>query len=135
MPAKILIVDDDASLRGLVRAILANDGYALEDAGGVAAAWTAIEQAPPALVILDYKLPDGDGFALLRKIRAHPRHFALPVVMLTGAEKVSSAMEGISAGASDYLVKPFEAKHLQERVRFQLARGAHTDDSVIFPGS
>lgn len=133
MPAKILIVDDDASLRGLVRAIL--QGYELEEAGGVEAGWHAIEASEPALVLLDHKLPDGDGFELLRKIRAHPRHFALPVVMLTGTDTLSRAMEGISSGASDYIVKPFEARHLQERVRFPLARGAHTDDSVVFPGA
>jgi DNA-binding response OmpR family regulator len=55
--------------------------------------------------------------------------------MLTGTDTLSRAMEGISSGASDYIVKPFEARHLQERVRFQLSRGAHTDDSVVFPGA
>ena len=118
----------------IVRAALEDEGYEFEEADSVASGWNAVDAAPPALVVLDYEMPGGDGFELVRKIRADARFAKLPVVMLTGHGQVQRAMEGIKLGTSDYIVKPFDPEDLLERVRFQIARGGHAGGKVRFPG-
>jgi len=112
---RVLVVDDDADVRLVLRALLAQQGYETAEAGGVAAAGEAIERHHAGherldVVICDVRMPDGDGLELLRRIAERcPR---LPVVMLTAYGTVPLAVEAMRYGAVDVVCKPFEREGL-----------------------
>lgn len=112
---RVLVVDDDADVRLVLRALLAQQGYDTAEAGGVATAVEAIDrhhagQEAIDVVICDVRMPDGDGLELLRLIAERcPR---LPVVMLTAYGTVPLAVEAMRCGAVDVVCKPFERKAL-----------------------
>jgi DNA-binding NtrC family response regulator len=103
----ILIVDDDAGFRRLMETILRGEGYPVECAGAVREAVAAIARRSFDLVISDLKLPDGSGLDVLRHARQEIP--GAPVIMITGFGTVSSAVEAMKEGASDYLGKPLSS--------------------------
>jgi two-component system, OmpR family, copper resistance phosphate regulon response regulator CusR len=121
MSAAILVVDDDDAIRRMLVRTLAADGYEVGGAPDGGAALAAIERSAPDLVVLDVGLPDLDGFAVCRRLRA--KGLALPVLMLTARDAVPDRVTGLDAGADDYLVKPFAFSELLARVRSVLRRG------------
>jgi two-component system, NtrC family, response regulator AtoC len=109
-----LLVDDDRAFASLAAAALQREGFPVAVAHSLHAARKAVAQAPPELVILDRRLPDGDGLALLAELKA-----AFPstiVVMVTAHGDVASAVDAVRAGAADYVVKPVELPDLMLRV-------------------
>lgn len=108
MSATLLLVDDDEFIRSLTRDVLEESGYKVEVAGDGIAAWEALNRSPAHfdLVLLDKQMPQMDGIALLRRIKADARFNHLPVVMLTGANCQKDIAEGLAAGAYYYLTKP-----------------------------
>ncbi len=114
--ARVLVVDDNADMRDYVIRLL-SDGYEVEAAGDGAAALHAVRNRPPDLVLTDVMMPGVDGFELLRALRADPRTAHIPVIMLTARAGEESAVDGLAAGADDYLVKPFSARELLARIR------------------
>ena len=119
-PARILWADDNADMREYVRRILSGR-YAVEAVADGAAALAAARANPPDLVLADVMMPGLDGFGLLRALRVDPRLRAIPVVLLSARAGEESRVEGLEAGAADYLVKPFSARELLARVEAQLA--------------
>ena len=117
--ATVLVVEDDATVRELVGFHLARAGFHVVEAGDAATAWQRLEGVDA--VVLDRMLPDLSGVAWLRRLRAGPRA-ALPVLMLTARASEVDRVEGLEAGADDYLVKPFSAAELVARVRALLRR-------------
>jgi signal transduction histidine kinase len=118
-PARILLADDNADLRTYVTRLLAPH-YAVEAVvDGQAALELALER-PPDLVLSDVMMPRLDGFGLLRELRADDRTRTIPVILLSARAGEESAIEGMEAGAIDYLVKPFSARELLARVRTHL---------------
>jgi signal transduction histidine kinase len=120
---RILWADDNADMRDYVRRLL-TDRY---DVIAVADGLTALERAreqPPDLVLSDVMMPGLDGFGLLGKLRTDPRTCTVPVILLSARAGQESAVEGLDAGADDYLVKPFSAQELLARVgtHLQLAQ-------------
>jgi two-component system OmpR family response regulator len=112
---KVLVVEDDEKLRGLLRRGLAEEGYAVDVTGrGDEACWYATENGYDAIV-LDVGLPDIDGFSVCRVLRARNRW--APVVMLTAFDAVDDRVRGLDVGADDYLVKPFAFPELLARLR------------------
>lgn len=104
--AKVIIVDDAASVRGLLRTLLTNEGYTIvADFASGGALLPAIERTEPDIVCLDYHLPDCDGLTLLRDIRA--AHPALAVVMITGDTGIQIEAAAAAAGAAGFIRKPF----------------------------
>ena len=125
---RILLVDDNADMRDYVRRLL-DDVYTVTASGDGATALLAAQEMvaagqPPDLVITDVMMPQVDGFGLVRALRADARLRTVPVVMLSARAGEESAVDGLQAGADDYLVKPFTARELRARVRAQLELGA-----------
>jgi DNA-binding response OmpR family regulator len=115
----IVIVEDDAAIRELVAFHLKRSGIEVIEAADAAAGWLALDGADA--VVLDWMLPDATGVDWLRRVRGS-RWGALPVMMLTARASEVDRVEGLEAGADDYLVKPFSAAELVARVRALLRR-------------
>jgi PAS domain S-box-containing protein len=118
--ARILVADDNADMRDYLRRILAPRWEVTAVADGEAALVSALAD-PPDLVLADVMMPGLDGFELLGALRADPKLRALPVILLSARAGEEARVEGLSAGAQDYLVKPFSARELIARVASQLA--------------
>jgi two-component system alkaline phosphatase synthesis response regulator PhoP/two-component system response regulator ResD len=121
MTARIVVVEDDPSVAELVTLYLRNADFIVENARTAAEARKAIEDLKPALVVLDLGLPDVDGLALFREIRAHAD---TPVLALTARAEDVQKIEALEQGMDDYLTKPFNPKELVARVRAVLRRVA-----------
>lgn len=133
---RILVVDDDPQMRRYLRASLSSHGYVIEEAGTLAEAERVLDADPPALVLLDLGMPDGDGISLVRAVR--PR-LAVPIVVLSARGREADKIAALDAGADDYLTKPFGAGELLARIRVALrhASGAPfraPEDEVITVG-
>lgn len=111
----VLVVDDDPELCELVERALRRDGHVASSAGSLDASRDALARHRPDLIVLDLGLPDGSGLELCRELRrvGDP----IPVLILTASARVLSRVEGLDAGADDYLVKPFAVAELRARVR------------------
>ena len=119
-PARILIVEDDASLRDLLQAALEREGWEVDVAPDASAAEQLVERSHPDLAILDIHLGDGpDGLTLARRLR---QRSDLPFVFLTDAGAVEDRLAGFESGADDYLAKPFVLAELVARIRVVLRR-------------
>jgi DNA-binding response OmpR family regulator len=124
MPETLLIIDDDLRLTDMLRAYLAQGGYAVEargtGLGGVEAASRAARQGRPYdAVILDIMLPDVDGLEVCRQLRAEGD---TPILMLTARGEDTDRIVGLELGADDYLPKPFNPRELQARLKAILRR-------------
>ncbi|HVM07209.1 MAG TPA: response regulator transcription factor [Acidimicrobiales bacterium] len=132
MSGRVLLVEDDASLREVAATVLESQGYSVEAASDGAAGLDAFRARPFDLVLLDVMLPGLDGFSLCREIR---RHSNVPIVMLTARRETHDVVAGLELGADDYVTKPFEAPELIARVRAVLRRtGGGADNEVLETG-
>ena len=132
--SRILIVDDEASIRTLLSAYLTADGFEVEEAAtGGAALKAALGADPPSLVLLDLGLPDVDGLEVLAKIRAATDTF---VILVTARAEEVDKLVGLRVGADDYVTKPFSPREVVARVRTVLrrARPQASDATLRFPG-
>ena len=116
---KILVVDDDLELSGLISYALRQAGYLVVEAADGQAGLDAFEREEPALVILDHNLPRLSGLEVCRKIRADSK---VPVMMLTVRSAEEDQVQALDSGADDYLTKPFSPRTLLARVRALLRR-------------
>ncbi len=116
---QILVVDDDARLAASLRRALAYEGHAVEIAADGPGALVAARDRPPDLVVLDVMLPGLDGVEVCRRLREGSD---VPILMLTARDAISDRVNGLDAGADDYLVKPFAYDELLARVRALLRR-------------
>jgi signal transduction histidine kinase/FixJ family two-component response regulator len=118
-PARILLADDNADMRDYLSRLL-RARYEVEAVGDGEAALLAARSRPPDLILSDVMMPGLDGFGLLRELRADPRARAVPVILLSARAGEESTIEGLEAGASDYLIKPFSAREVLARVAAHL---------------
>jgi signal transduction histidine kinase len=119
---RILVVDDNADLRDYIVGLL-GEHYAVETAVDGLAALEAARLHKPALVLSDVMMPRLDGFGVLRALRADPSLRDVPVILLSARAGEDSTIEGLEAGADDYLIKPFAARELLARVRTHVELG------------
>jgi DNA-binding response OmpR family regulator len=117
--ARVLVIDDDDDIRGLVAELLRRAGLSVEEAPDGRAGLRAFHQSPPDLVVLDVSMPELDGWATLERIRDLSD---APVIMLTARGSELERVRGLQAGADDYLVKPFGRQELVARVHALLRR-------------
>jgi CheY-like chemotaxis protein len=113
---RILLVEDSPLQAAVVSELLAQQGYESRWETTLAKAREAIRDSPPDLLILDRILPDGDGGQLCREIKADPAMRDLPVIILTARDRVEERVEGLMAGADDYIPKPYHSEELLARV-------------------
>lgn len=118
--ARILIVEDDPQIRELLEQTLAGEGFRCTACGDVRSGLRLLKLDLPDLLLLDRVLPGGDGLHLLRRLREVSQ---LPVLLLTSLKSEDDKVEGLEAGADDYLAKPFGLRELLARVRALLRRG------------
>ena len=121
---QVLIVEDDAANRSLLLHRLARAGY---DATAVDTGPAGLEAAlssAPDLILMDVELPGMDGYSICRALRSDPRTIATPVILLTGRTEVKDVVEGLDAGADDFLRKPYDEAELMARVRSVLRLAA-----------
>jgi two-component system chemotaxis response regulator CheY len=117
MPATILIVDDSKILRTMVRDALEVDQHHVVEAPDAKSALQTVESVPADLVITDVNMPDGDGISLVRALRERPRERFIPILVLTTEASDAMKQRGREAGATGWLVKPFDPTRLRETVR------------------
>jgi DNA-binding response OmpR family regulator len=122
--ANVLIVDDDAFIRRLVRMKVEQLGHAVEEAGDGEEGLRKALQIQPDLILLDLMMPKMNGLEMCRRLRAMPEGRQVPVIMLTAKAQERDVEAGFAAGASDYLVKPFSPRELQARLRAVMERSA-----------
>jgi DNA-binding response OmpR family regulator len=131
--ARILVVDDELSLRRLMRLYLGKAGFAVQEASTGSQALAALRRGDIDLAIVDVMLPEVDGFEVVRQVR---RNSSIPIILLTARGEEASRVAGLEVGADDYVVKPFLAHEVVARVRAQLrrARGFGADAATLRVG-
>jgi PAS domain S-box-containing protein len=130
-PARVLLADDNADMRSYVGRLLAQR-YVVDVVADGEAALAAVEAARPDLIVTDVMMSKLDGFGLLRKLRADERTRTIPVLFLSARAGEEARIEGLEAGADDYLTKPFSARELVARVaaHLEMARVREEADRV-----
>ena len=117
---RVLVVDDDPAVRTALERALRLEGYEVELAAGGDEALRRVALAPPDAIVLDVLMPELDGLAVCRRLREAADE--TPVLMLTARDGVADRVDGLDAGADDYLVKPFALEELFARLRALLRR-------------
>lgn len=125
----ILIVDDEPQIRRLLRVTLESAQYRVIDAANGNDGLAQVAQRRPDLVLLDLGLPDGDGLAVLQRLREWSR---VPVIILTVRDDERDKVEALDCGADDYVTKPFGAGELLARIRAALRRAASPEEVSLF---
>jgi DNA-binding response OmpR family regulator len=118
-PARILVVDDEAEVRSLLRRGLESEGFAVSEAENGAGLMALLDEHPVDLITLDVRLSGEDGFALARKLRAKHN---VPIVMISGKGDMIDRVVGLELGADDYIAKPFHMREVLARIRAVLRR-------------
>ena len=124
---RILLVEDEASIAEPFARLLQREGFEALIAPTAARAFELFERMPPALVLLDLNLPDGDGRDVARRLR---RTSAVPIIMLTARGTETDRIVGLEIGADDYVVKPFSSAEVIARIRAVLRRVAERGDDT-----
>ena len=130
---RILLVEDDTVLGAAVRDQIEGDGQSVDWFTRLDAAGEAISNIAYDLILLDLMLPDGRGIGFLRTLRA--RGDVTPVIILTALDQVSDRIEGLNAGADDYLVKPFDLAELSARIGSVARRYSGNPNPIITQGA
>jgi len=120
----ILVVDDDADIRRFVEMNLRLEGYRVVSAADGAMALAMVATEVPDLVLLDVMMPGVDGIEVTRRLRSDSRTSTMPIIMLTAKSITADRVLGLTAGADDYIIKPFDTLELVARVRSTLRRNA-----------
>lgn len=120
--ATILLVDDEAAQRELLRYNLEKAGFETLQADNGAAAMDIVEAEEPDLVVLDWMMPEASGIEVCRALRAHAGTRLLPIIMLSARGEEADRSKGLDSGADDYITKPFSPRELVSRVKALLRR-------------
>ncbi|HSU77897.1 MAG TPA: response regulator [Burkholderiales bacterium] len=119
MATRILVVDDDRTVRDMLAQYLAEHGYEVALADGGDAMRAELERALPAVVLLDVRMPGKDGLTLARYVR---EHYDVGIIMVTAADDIVDRVAGLEVGADDYIAKPFDLRELRARLKSVLRR-------------
>jgi two-component system response regulator RegX3 len=121
---RILVVEDDPKTSSLVCQVLQKEGHRARAASSLFAAKSQVRSFAPDVLIVDRRLPDGDGFDFCRELRGDPKTRSIPLLFLTSKGSTTDKVVGLKLGADDYLTKPFHIEELLARVEALLRRGA-----------
>jgi two-component system, OmpR family, response regulator ResD len=128
--ARVLVVDDEHSLRRLLRTYLEKEGFAVIEAENGLDALALFRRGNVDIALIDVMLPGLDGFELVRRMR---QKSTIPIILLTARGEETNRVAGLEVGADDYVVKPFSAPEVVARVRAQLRRAQGFDDALSGP--
>ncbi len=129
---RVLVVEDEKKTAAFIRKALQTEGFAVDVCHNGEEAWTAARHTPFDAIVLDIMLPGRDGLSLLRQLR--DRQVVAPILLLSARAEVNERVEGLNAGADDYLPKPFVIAELVARVRALGRRGADSKLAVLRVG-
>lgn len=118
-PVHILVVDDDATTRSILDALLRTQGYRVTSCAGGGEMWAALAAEPVDLLILDVEMPGEDGYSLLHRLRERS---ALGVILLTSHNALEHKLHGLELGADEFLSKPADSRELLARIKSLLRR-------------
>jgi two-component system, OmpR family, response regulator MprA len=127
MKERILIIEDDEAILKVLRRVLTYEGYQVDTALEGQSGLNMVRDVLPDLIVLDWMLPGMDGLEVCRRLRAAG---SVPILMLTAKDTIQDRVQGLDAGADDYLVKPFELDELLARIR-ALLRRTQTDRAQV----
>lgn len=128
---RILIVDDDITLKTALIRYLQNRGYSILEASSGAEALTLFEQNPPDVVVSDVMMPGMDGLEFCRRLRTTRSGQLVPFIFLSGRKDLDDRIQGHQMGADDYLVKPFDPKELVAKIEAQLERSRRIHSEIV----
>lgn len=128
---KILVVDDDTTLRTALTRYLEKRRYLVQDAGSGVEAFKIFEKDPADLIVSDVLMPEMDGYEFCRRLRATRSGQLVPFIFLSSKSDVEDRVQGHSIGADDYLIKPFEPKELLAKIEAQLERSRRMNSEII----
>src|ERR671917_264949 len=128
--AAVLLGAGDAPILRGAESPLAAPGYAVTAVADGGGALTQVERSLPDVIVLDVAMPGLDGLAVTRRLRA--KGLGVPILLLTARDGLHQRVEGLDAGADDYLVKPFEVEELTARIRALLRRGQAPAELLAF---
>lgn len=129
-PVRVVIADDDPSLRRLLAAVLSDEGFEVIQAEDGEEAIALIEHHHPDVAILDYKMPRLSGLDVIRRVRHHPELGSMQLLMFTGSDEVPERIAGLNAGADDYLAKGADHGELVARVRARVRAGRDVEREI-----
>ncbi len=127
VPGRILMIEDDQSIREQTTAVLRDEGYTTDEAPTAHDGLSSFERRPADCVLLDVNLPDLEGFEVCRRLRARSD---VPIIMVTARSDSFDVVAGLEGGADDYVTKPFQPKELTARIRAMLRRAQGLDTSA-----
>lgn len=122
MAQTILIVDDESSIRDMLRMALEASSFSVNEATNATTAQNQIDSQTPDLILLDWMMPGTSGVELLRRLRKHESHCRIPIIMLTAKNDDEHSIQALDAGADDYIAKPFSPRALLARINALLRR-------------
>ncbi len=115
--SRILIVDDDVPTTALLERVLTAEGYDAISINDSSIAIQAARSINPDLFLLDLMMPEPDGFKLCRMVRAEPKFFVTPIIIVTALDDNDSRVVAFGAGANDYITKPFDINDLARKIK------------------
>lgn len=128
---RVLVVDDDTTLRMALTRYLEKRGYLVQSVGSATEALIAVEADPPDLIVSDVMMPEMDGFEFCRRLRETRTGQLVPFIFLSGKGEVEARIQGHSMGADDYLMKPFEPLELLAKIEAQLERSRRIHSEIV----
>lgn len=131
MKKTILVVEDEAAIREMIRFFLEPAGFLVKEAENGQQAYREIANQLPDLILLDWMLPDTSGIEMTKKCRSNPVTKQIPIIMLTARAEESHKVRGLDSGADDYVVKPFSPKELTARIKALLRRHSGEDKAGV----
>ena len=136
MSSKILIIEDEFAIREMLTFVLEQNGYSVIAKESYNDAQQALLHESPALIILDWMLPNMSGIQIAKKLKQSDSHKSTPIIMLTAKSEEDDKIQGLGVGADDYITKPFSPKELIARIKAVLRRTqpTATDDPIEIVG-
>ncbi len=128
---KILIVDDDTTLRTALERYLIKRGFSVQVAASGAIGLTLFEDDPADVIVSDVLMPEMDGFEFCRRIRMMRSGQLVPLIFLSSRSELDDRVQGHSIGADDYIIKPFETRELMAKIEAQLERSRRTHAEIV----
>ncbi|MEX0267690.1 response regulator transcription factor [Leptolyngbyaceae cyanobacterium UHCC 1019] len=128
---RVLVVDDDTTLRMALTRYLEKRSYLVQSVGSATEALSAVEADPPDLIVSDVMMPEMDGFEFCRRLRATRAGQLVPFIFLSSKGEVEARIQGHSMGADDYLMKPFEPLELLAKIEAQLERSRRVHSEIV----
>jgi DNA-binding response OmpR family regulator len=122
MKKKILVVDDEKDICGIMKRILENEGYAVFEAYDGQEALSKVFEISPDIMVIDVQMPGKNGFQVCEEIRKDPIYKELPILMLTVRNSKEDRLQGFTSGVDEYMVKPFDMSEIVARIKVVLER-------------